>query len=522
MSDPSRESDPLSDITAVISILKDRQGKSGTAHAGEIYYTILLWLVGRVLMPPYLPRITSHVRAGKPGELQRQLKALSKLYQDNYADHELDGAAATELLESVKSVGDAITAYLPHLHRFLEALPTMGIKNVIIHTDEPMIPWHLAVSDFGDHTDFLCNEFACGTILVEDADRLAQIEEGDAIPRFIAYRKAREQPDLDDLAGRKLCLIAGEIGQAAPGGDDLGLAYVNRLKCRLEKKPGLYKMEIECIQAAEWAETGKNKKDELRRIFERAQIVHFTGHFVDGKMKLAENLLVGAEDLARLPYLYSKPLIVLHGCASSGSAGNEAAQVFRAFLNKGASGCLATVLPVNIPAAFSENAETLIEVFYEKLLKAPWKSYGSALKGSRKQLGGEGSDPQPLFYHFFGDPRETLIKTRSKNVTDYILQSEHDEKKLNLPTRVEFRFPAAGVDENEVLQELNKMDGIQATLRRRMVPMGDPVTAGMLVFGLVGMVFTQQSEGEIKKTLARIKDKIEKILSSRRAPGPSS
>jgi hypothetical protein len=511
--------DAASEVTAVLSILKEGDASHrlpGNAPGDHFRYTILLWLVGRVLMPPYLPRIIEHVRAGSRIAILRRLTNLVKLYEQAYANYELSDADAAQVLEDVTLAGEDIAKYIKPLHGCLEALATseLNIKNLVIHTDEHTIPWHLALSDHLGEFDFLCNRYACGTVLVDDS------KEG-ALSRFLRYSKRGRQPDINELPGKQFFLIAGEVGQTTPEGKDLGLAYVEKLKERLQANSKCT-MEIQCISAGDWKKQSKDPVESLRSIFRYAQIVHFTGHFIDGRMKLSDNLLIGEAELAGLPELTSKPLVVLHGCASAGPAGasGEGAQVCRAFLNKGAGGCLATVLPVNIPTEFSNGAETLIEIFYKNIFKNPARSYGAALKEARREFRNRSrlNDPQALFYHLFGDPRETLVSMRALTVQEILMGNNLDHFAAPPPQKSTISFRISGGDikekQQEMVEALLAMDGVQdATLQKPAAALGLGLELGYVVMTMVVV----GPGSQLPDVIQRIGDRFRKRFSGAKA-----
>src|SRR5579863_805030 len=132
MSNFRKDYDSASEVTAVLSILKE--GHSASLKAEHLRYTILLWLVGKVLMPPYLPRIIKRVRAGSRSEILQRLNGLAVQYREKHADHILDAHDAIKVWERVAVVGEDIAKFIGPLGDCLEALAksNMDIKNVII------------------------------------------------------------------------------------------------------------------------------------------------------------------------------------------------------------------------------------------------------------------------------------------------------------------------------------------------------------------------------------------------------
>jgi CHAT domain-containing protein len=376
----------------------------------------------------------------------------------------------------------------------------LNITNIIIHTDEQTIPWHLAYSEYRPDFDFLCNKYPCGTILVE--------ESAEALRRFIKDSKRSQQPQVSQASKREICLIAGELGRDAPGGGDLGMAYIERLREFLQR----FEMPVRCIGPDNWAHCeGKTKRviHKLDEIFEQAQIVHFTCHVVQDKLRLTRNLILGPDDLAGLSDLAFKPLVVLHGCASAGPSGpgGEGARLCRAFLEKGAGGCLATVFPVNIPTVLLGGAETLIEDFYKNVFALD--TYGLALYKARRsfqQRSPSKEEPQALFYQLFGDPRETLFTNQTVTQADRIMWSEQEEKPQPLELHT-VRISGEGLDHEAVLHALEGVDGVVSAKPQRSavglcVDAGAPTLVVELLIAIpLGMIYEQYIAEFLEKKL---------------------
>ena len=496
--------DATSGVTAVLSILKDAHNdvplKSDRRPRGSEppradQFTILVWLIGRVLMPPYLPRITARAEPGSRKEIQDRLRRLAEEYEDD-AEFELTETTAEGILEKLRAIGRSIANYPHELHGCLRLLSELGIKHLIIHTDEYSVPWALAnylvkaTPDRNWESEFLCDLYSCGTVLVDDR--------AEPLPRFVKYnRQAVRQPDINGLGTREICLIAGEVGQKTEDGKDVGLAYVHKLKSFLESSPRCSTMTVRCIEPSNWQSmegTPEVAVGALNKIFKKAQIVHFTGHVKDGKMQLAKDVLVGPRDLAGLVDLDSKPLVVLHGCSSVGPAGatGEETQLCKAFLDKGAGGCLATVFPVNIPIGFSGARKTLVEIFYENVFKQ--KPYGAALRDARetfRKLSLSKKDPQALFYQLFGDPRETLVAP-NLTVAERLAQAAEYEADATRRIPYTLRITGAGIDEKQLLKALGEVEGIEDPKlvegAKRQALLGDPALLGDMV-SVVSFVF---------------------------------
>lgn len=516
-----------SGVTAVLSILKDpyssypdaqfpRDSPRVRSRSERYHYSILLWFMGqRVLMPPYLPRIGAFVQAAERADIVDRLERLSNHYQKFYSDHVLSRRESHHILDEVHIVARSIAKYPNQLDGCLRYLGEcdLNVTNLIIHTDEHSIPWHLAYSEYRPDWEFLCERYPCGTILVDDCD---------SVQRFLNQSKRSQQPDVTQKSKKEICLVAGELGQKTADGRDLGVAYVDRLKGFLER----FGMPVKCIYPEDWKHCDSRQAvRKLDELFQHAQIVHFTCHVVRDdsgpvgsspeRLKLTDDLRIGPADLNYLSELPSKPLVVLHGCSSAGpaGAGSEGAQLCKAFLFKKAGGCLATVLPVNIPTDISDGAETLLEYFYETVIGL--EPYGIALHGARRKFrqrshAGE-DDPQALFYQLFGDPRETLFAPRIvKTYADHIMDAESEEP---IPQPLTVRISTEGLDGAELnknkaqlVTALEKMEGVlKATFQPPAMALGFDSSTPSLVLELLVVsmsVLRQKQIGElVKKTL---------------------
>ncbi len=509
-----KEDNSDSEVTAVLSILKeshayDRLGNvrssPGSVPNLPYYYTILLWFIGqKVLLPPYLPRISARVEASRRDDILNSLRELSNQYLKNYGDHKLTVKESAEVLECVQRVGGKIASYPHPLYDCLKFLweSETSIKNLVIHTDEHSIPWHLAYSEYRPDFEHLCDRYPCGTILVEDCDN-------EAFKRFINYNKRHRHQDSLQKAKGQICLVAGELGESAKGGKDCGVAYVERLKAFLERFEHLHGMKVRCIYPEEWKQYEGNRKRAVHRLddlFDQAQIVHFTCHVVEekdartgepvGMLKLGRDLMIGPDDLKNLSELGSRPLVVLHGCSSAGpvAPGSDGAQLCKAFLYRRAGGCLATVFPVNIPTDPTGGAEDLLEYFYHNVFLQD--SYGVALYKARQSMRehseklGVEKDPQALFYQLYGDPRETLISTRKETIADKIALIQ----KMEMPDTPEIqtcivRVSGENIDGQDVLQVLRMLDGVEnADLQPRAALMGPEIISELMDLNLVFVV----------------------------------
>lgn len=528
-----------SERTAVLSILKEPDAGTGHDKKGYTQYTILLSFVGSVLLPPYLPRMNSSAGASARRQIEERLSNLVKKYDASYFNHELDTAEAERIIEDLEIVGDNIYKYVGGFKRAMEIIndKNMDVKNLIIHTDEPSIPWSLAFcgpeiwKPEEPHFDFICNRFSCGTILVDTRE--------EAFRWLRNYTMPGAQPDEERLQDRNICLIAASLeDDPSDSESDLGEAYVSRLNDFFTHS-AMSNMSVNCITPKDWEYTkGRPGRmiDFLNDQMQKAQIIHFTGHVEHGKMRFDKNTYISPEDLKGLKPLSSKPLVVLHGCSSGQlfDINKEEAQLSQVFLDRGASGCLATILPVNIPRRVGKGAETLVELFYRNVLQL--KPYGHALRDARNEFRRRSpsqNDPQALFYQLFGDPRAKLVVDKL-TTPDLIEILELDEvgafaKPSPSEDILTITLEGFSLEDEELLELLRETEGIEEVRKIKKIEkrssavslgLGDPavgVVVQVVASILVAPVTTVLWERIVASLEAR-KKKLSKNVSKKNVP----
>lgn len=507
-----------SERTAVLSILREPETVNRIDRKGHTQYTILLSFVGSVLLPPYLPRMNDSATAAARREIEKRLSYLVETYKTSYFDHELNKDEADKIIDDMEEVGDLIFKYLRGFKRAMEIIidKNIDVKNLIIHTDEPSIPWSLAFcgpeiwKPEEPLSDFICNRFSCGTILVDMRE--------EAFRWLRDYTMPGAQPDEERLRDRNICLIAASLeDDSSESGSDLGEAYVARLNEFFTHSP-LSHMSVKLITPKDWEYTkGKPGRmiDFLNEELQKAQIIHFTGHVENGKMRFDKNTYISPNDLKGLKPLSSKPLVVLHGCSSGRlfDVNKDEAQLSQVFLDRGASGCLATILPVNIPRRIGKGAETLVELFYQNVLQL--KPYGHALRDARnefKRRSPSENDPQALFYQLFGDPRAKLVADKLTTPDLIEIALESDELAMMVPSREEkltITLEGVSLEDKELkellaemkevkdIREINRIDQQKPAVSLGMESLGDPavgVAVQVIATIIVAPVTTKLAE----------------------------
>ena len=415
------EDDPASGLTAVISILKNEQRGSRKVDS----YSIAISFLGPTLLPPFLPRISCEGSSDTRKEIASMLAHVAKCYGSHMLlDEQTDGTeGGEELLESMRRVGSLIGGYLVELRMVLRKLPELGVRHVIFHTDEYEIPWPLALIQVPGFPElrFCCELFTCGTVLLDREEM--------AFERLTHYMTSSRQPSVSLRSKGDICLFGASFGVTDPdSGADLGDLYLEHLQSYLAREGGKLGLDVRSYGASDWRELSHTHHSPvffLREKVKRAQVIHITAH-VDEKAVLhfSEDIRVSPRELeVDLAELVSRPLVVLHGCSTGHvhAIRQNVAQLSRIFLEKGASGCVACLLPVSISLAVSAGVPRpwgFVELMYKNIFDI--KPYGQALLDARtefKRAVGSERDPQWLFFHLYGDPRARVVSATALTVT---------------------------------------------------------------------------------------------------------
>jgi hypothetical protein len=386
------------DVTALISILRASRRSERSSLYEE--YDILISFVGPVLLPPYLPRIRAEGLRSSREDILRRVEALSEMYSDLYSDHELTQTEAEELSEVLKSLGARVLSYLSELRRVVHSLAAFQVKNVIFYTDAYEIPWSLSCYGSGTNFKFLSSEYPCGTLLVDDDE--------DALSRLKDHNVRHRQLLGPESRTKRVCIVCGDLGGSE---EHAGLAfdYARRLT-EFFRSDQACDFEVDYFGPKDWrAHAGSPKEliGWLNVVFENAEIVHYIGHVKKGSLFFDEGTQIDPERLKQsLDYLEGRPLVVLQACESASFAGSEegGSHLCKIFLERGASGCLAPVLPINIPTQLDRFGDTLIALFYKNIINK--EPYGRALANAQNEYEKKwGGDSQGFFFQLFGDPR---------------------------------------------------------------------------------------------------------------------
>jgi hypothetical protein len=428
MSESMRATAESADRTALISILRDTRHVETEGTAAILPYTIMISFVGPVLLPPYLPRIQDTMLGSYRQDILDLIRNLAERFWKAHGDHVITPEGARALTERLKDLGSRICHSMHELRKVLVSLAELRVRNVIFLTDDYEIPWALLCVPMGFDHKFLVSEYPCGTLLIDDSDlslsRLKQHNVGHR--RHLPSRPTR------------VCIVCGDLGGRACQANG-AFAYAGCL-ANFFQGDRTCAFEVKCFGPDDWrphAHSTRELMGWLNDQVEEAEIVHYIGHVKDGVLWFDERTQIHPEQLADylIPLDY-RPLVVLQACEGAHfTVSNEGgSHLCKVFLEKGASGCVAPVLPVSIPHCLERFDETLMALFYRNIIEND--PYGRALaKAQREHQRLWDGDPQGFFFQLFGDPR--VVWQPPLGVPKHLQSLIHVMEKGRVPGRPE-------------------------------------------------------------------------------------
>ena len=459
------------EVTAIISILSRNYHDAHRFEQAQIDYTIHLSFVGATILPPYLPHIEQHALRIVRDDIIESMGDLGRHYKDCFSDLELSELECRSILRQITQIGIKVAKYLPDFESVLKSLAKSNVQNIIIHTDDFAIPWTWAHYYLEEElrpepqvqgfemlpSDFLANRYPCGILLVD-----AQAK---ALERWEAFSHDlyRCHTDINLLGSLHVCLLQGVLGKKEFD-QKVSRAYIRHFKQIFQTQ--FSDDNISCHSYPDWRrETGDPERfvsDFLVSRVKSAKILHYSGHIDKSELRFDESTKVSPGMLAKwLGKFEQSPLVVLHGCSSGlvVDMHHKDKQLPTVFLDKGASGCLVALLPVDIPMMLSKAPESMIDLFYRKVMQM--KTYGKALIEARQefQLSPKTKhNPQWLFFNLYGDPRAMLITTsgsailrRIQHFEDMIDESREQKKP---PVKQEGRLMFGNLKDQTLKDEL--------------------------------------------------------------------
>lgn len=468
------------ETTAIISILTEpcRWDNINSPDKEVIIYSLHLSFVGATILPPFLPCMRGTGKRKRRKAIINKMKKISTMYIESYKDRKLTIEEGQQIRTAVEELGEDVANYLTHFTQILKTISMINVQNIIIHTDDYAIPWTWAYYSLDLENlqrddplmDFLCNRHPCGTLMVDTHP--------DALNRLKFWNKGRVKPtDKELLTQFKVSLLQGDLLKKKKIVEYERSAYLEKLETILESK--FEEENIRSFTRSEW----KDYSGDLEKFVDffldgnikRAKIIHYLGHVEEGELLFDEATSISPSYLSSSLHAFQQhPLVVLHGCSSGliVDSDKKDKQLPTVFLEKGASGCLTALLPVAIPVYGSSKAETMIDIFYRKVV-LDMKSYGQALFEARREFRRQeetSHDPQWLFFQLYGDPREMLITTSGKGYLrrieyfDQLLADEEDKVreaerlKATNKVKIDFAFDKNILPEDELVKALDEIE----------------------------------------------------------------
>jgi len=466
------------DKTALISILTANHKDRKRFQKDSIKYNIQVSFLGSIILPPYLPCIEVYAEKSQRDLILRSLDKLAQEYEGCLSDLFLSDEEKNRLRGRIRRIGNLITKYLKHMEDILKSLHKVGVRDVIFYTDDYAIPWpwmgYMIEDTYIENPlqrnyDHLANRLSCGTLIVDSRE--------DSIRRLQAFSRRFKS----GIEGRdfNICLLQGVI-KKDEGSKRSSQAYVRHLKKLFTdgiRKRNIEKNEVRVLSQKDWKKYSRKPKRLIYSFLNPhvvdAKIIHFTGHVVDGVLCLDEQTKVTPTHLFEcLPNEFEyRPLVVLHGCSSGKIFDLEQwnKQLTTIFIDKGASGCLVALLPVDQPIFLKASQKSMIDLFYRKVV-AENMPYGHALLEARhdfQRYEKTSGNPNSLFFNFYGDPRAQLFDpsteqlSRSRTILKTIDKFEakknrsDDNIKKNTP---EMKEQVTLAFENLSLGEISELD----------------------------------------------------------------
>lgn len=389
--------------TVTISILKE-EIEDWVIFSGFISLTS-----GFRYLPPFLPNF----KVVRPKRVYDNLcKAYNELVQSILLEHNRD---LRGLESEFKALGTSIMDVLAGENGplgFVMKKELADIPNVIIFTNESLIPWHLAFYSSSEYDDresikrFLQIGKKTGTIFVQ------KLGDESTLPKIIKvmertgsniYRSAE-----DGLKDKNFLFIRGKY-RTEPKLNEIIDKEIEEITDIISSK---YEVNIKIVD--NWHDT----KDYLfeENFVNDLELIYYSGHMDVRNNKLhmilSEEETIPSNKISDIKIKYeSEPLIFLNSCYSGNINDilNKEASFSTAFLNNYASGCIVVTGPAE--ARISRDFATS---FFQRLFEDPANvTYGEALRHARLKL----NNALPtLLFHLYGDPGAVLIYVESEEV----------------------------------------------------------------------------------------------------------
>ena len=382
----------MANTTAILAILRTRSDRS---HR----YTGLLTFEAESVAGPesarlrFVPAFFDANLGGRIRALQRELTQIRSEYQAHLTNP--NSSEAKRIQERLRKVGSSLFNRFECEGIFDELFQTQSIRNLVVYTNEPAIPWQWVFD--ADSGLFACERFAMGKVFMQDVRRGSP-----ALGDFLRRDDPEElEHSVLELLKRRSALIfegswpghASELPQATREAQLLESSF----KARFGQAKRVRGDDVEF-------------SDAMRLMADRLKVIHYSGHSSIKGLTPKPGTVLAAEQISGSPRsLKSNPIVFLNSCDSGTirKVWEREANVATAFLSRGACGCVVTSFPVEDRAA----EEFAIRFYDEALGSEHAPAIGEILRLIRVNQGHDAefvNDISRLAFDYYGDPRGRL------------------------------------------------------------------------------------------------------------------
>lgn len=409
----------MANTTAILSVLRTPTGESGWRHSGLLTFeTEALGNSDEELLR-FVPAFFNADFESKIGSLQRRIAVFRKKYceymEKTVAKSEQE-KVIQGLIKELKSIGNFLFHRFECGKIFDELFRREGIRNLVIYTNEPAIPWQWV---YDSETDkFACERFAVGKIFMQEVRRDRQ----DHLQGFVTRPKPvdKDGDPIVVLQNKSALILVGDwpghrnqLPRAAREGALLETTFK-------QKRFG----DVQLIQGDD-----VQFSEALRVMADKLKIIHYSGHSSDKGLLPTPKAVLAPRDISGIRSLSANPVVFLNSCLSGviKTIWEQDANLATAFLGSGACGCIVTSLPV------SDRASAKFAIaFYEKALKGesalPIGEIVRVIREEQAQDEEIKNDLTRLFFDYYGDPRTRLEPSRMHSIRREQTSTYKDKK----------------------------------------------------------------------------------------------
>jgi hypothetical protein len=393
----------MPNTTAILSVLKTPASKSRWRHSGLLTFeTEALGNSDEELLR-FVPAFFNANFGSKISALQRRVAEFRSKYDDylrtNNTKKEQE-VLIRQLVEELKGIGNFLFHKFECGKIFDELFQRDTIKNLIIYTNDPAIPWQWVYDSETDQ--FACERFAVGKIFMQEVRK----DRSDRLQGFLSRARPvdKEGEAVVVLQDKSALILVGDW----PG-------HRNQLP-RAAKEGALLQATFKQKRFGDvQLVLGDDVKfsEKLRVMADRLKIIHYSGHSSGEGLLPTPKAILAPGDIANIRRLSANPVVFLNSCLSGiiKTIWEQDASLATAFLASGACGCVVTSLPVSDRAS-----EKFAVAFYEKALKGETAlPIGEIVRTIREEQARDAetkNDLTRLFFDYYGDPRTRLEPSR--------------------------------------------------------------------------------------------------------------